>query len=277
MRIYITFGDEKYKKTRDFSIEMAKRIGGFDRAIAYSMDDVDEGFKKMHADIFRIKRGAGLWLWKPYVIYKTLCEVAKDGDMVFYADGGSFLIRNILHIEKSMKGSDLWVSHVPLQEWQFTKADAFQILGCDNDKMRTTAQIQGGFLYIRKTCETVKFIKEWLDCCCDLNLLHPENLFYGLQNPKGFVAHREDQSILSLLCKKKGIEPHHDPSQFGKYPEKYIRKGFVPAAVHEAEYPVCIILHRTPDVNWLICLKQILLVIMPSCWASFLIRPFSQK
>jgi hypothetical protein len=32
-----------------------------------------------------------------------------------------------------------------------------------------------------------------------------------------FIAHRHDQSIFSLLCKKHRISPHRDPSQYGDY------------------------------------------------------------
>lgn len=67
-------------------------------------------------------------------------------------------------------------------------------------------------------------------------------------NCKDFVSHREDQSILSLLCKKEGIKTHLDPTQWGiiyRYPpmltdNKYIYKR----ADHINEYPVCIALHR---------------------------------
>jgi len=109
MRIYITFGDEKYKKTRDFSAKMAKIVGNFDRVIAYGPEDIDNDFKQKHADIFRISRGYGLWLWKPYLIYKTLMKECDAGDLLFYGDGGSFFIRSVRHIELSMGGDDIWV------------------------------------------------------------------------------------------------------------------------------------------------------------------------
>ena len=136
MRYYITFGDEKYKKTKKFSAAMAKIIGGFDCVIAYSPTDIDEEYKNAHKDIFNIKRGYGLWLWKPYIIYKTLTEVCKEGDYLFYGDGGSFFFRNIRYIERSMGTDKIWVSHNPLVEWQFTKKDAFDLMNCHSSSRR---------------------------------------------------------------------------------------------------------------------------------------------
>lgn len=265
MRIFITFGDKRYAKTRNFAARMAKWLGGFDKVIAYTPDDIDDDFKNQHSDIFNIKRGYGLWLWKPYLIYKTLTQVAKDGDAVFWGDGGSFFIRNVKHIEKVMGDDDMWLSCVPLQEWQFTKADCLRLMDCENERLAKTAQRQGSFLYIFKTNNSVAFIKEWLDRCCDINLLHPENIGLGLPNPPGFFAHREDQSILSLLSKQRGIKAHQDPSQFGKYPELYLEDHFMRAEIKPfgSDYPVLIILHRTPNVSMLRVAKQLFLAIIP--------------
>lgn len=263
-RIFITFGDDKFAESRDYAAKMAKRWGGFDKVIVYTPNDIDEDFKKEHEDIFCIKRGYGLWLWKPYLIYKTLNEEAKDGDMLFYGDGGAFFMRSIRYIEKSLGDDDIWVSCVPLCEWQFTKADAFELLSCKDVDYKMTAQAQGGFLYIRKTQDSMSFIKKWLDACCDLRLLHPDNIALGLENPVGFHGHREDQSILSLLCKKHGIKLHQDPTQFGKYPERYWVKGFDKAPyMGKREYPVSIILHRSRTILKKSFINQIILSLIP--------------
>ena len=273
-RIYVTFGDERFAKSRDFGVKMATLVGGFDMAIGYSMDDIPEDFKKKHHLIFNIKRGAGLWLWKPYLIYKTLTEIANEGDMVFYAVGGSFFIRNIKHIERSMGANDIWVSWIPFVESQFTKADTFVLMDCEKEDFKRSAQIQGGFIYVRKSIETINFIKEWLDYCCDINILHPDNLCPGIKNDANFIAHREDQSVLSLLCKKHRIIPHLDPSQYGKYPYMYGVWGFDrPAINYNEEYPVSIILHRSPNINVIEVIKLFILSIIPKRLGEKLANP----
>ena len=264
MRVFITFGDEKYAKTRDFAAKMAKLMGGFDKVVTYTPEDIDEGFKKNHEDIFSIKRGYGLWLWKPYLIYKALNELCQEGDYLFYSDGGAFFFRSVLYIEKVMGDSDIWISCVPLKEWQFTKQDAFDLMDCHGDKYEKTPQVQGGFLYIRKTPRSIAFIKEWLDLCCDIRLLHPDNVVSHAENRNGFHGHREDQSILSLLCKKKGQRVYQDSTQYSKFPEKYWRKGFERALdTPKEQYPPIIILHRTANLKITDILRQIILLIIP--------------
>lgn len=264
MRVFITFGDEKYAKTRDFAARMAKLMGGFDKVVTYTPEDIDEGFKKNHDDIFSIKRGYGLWLWKPYLIYKALNEICQEGDYLFYSDGGAFFFRSVSYIEKVMGDSDMWISCVPLKEWQFTKQDTFDLMGCHGDKYEKTPQVQGTFLYIRKTPRSIAFIKEWLDLCCDIRLLHPDNVVSHAENKNGFHGHREDQSILSLLCKMKGQRVYQDPTQYSRFPEKYWRKGFERALdTPKKQYPPIIILHRTANLNISDILRQIILLFIP--------------
>jgi hypothetical protein len=39
-----------------------------------------------------------------------------------------------------------------------------------------------------------------------------------------FKAHREDQSILSVLAKTEGIKPFSDPTDYGRFPNQYLAK-----------------------------------------------------
>lgn len=66
-------------------------------------------------------------------------------------------------------------------------------------KYTDTPQISGSFIAFKKSEFTMKFVDEWLSYCCDKNILEPpQNLDAELPE---YIAHREDQSILSLLVK----------------------------------------------------------------------------
>lgn len=264
-KVFIAYADEKYRKTRDFAGKMAKIIGEFDKVVLYGPKDVDDDFKEQHKNTFAIKRGAGLWLWKPYIIAKALREECEDGDFLFYADSGSFFIRSVNHIIKAMANDDIYVSQIPLVEWQFTKTDCFKLMNCDDEKVKKSAQIQGSFVCVKKNQHSIDFINTWLNLCSDLRLLHPNNIALGLKNPDDFFAHREDQSILSLLCKTKGIKPHMDPTQYSKLPEHYWWfKNFIRVHLsYKKEYPICILLHRSPTVRFLSVVKEILIILLP--------------
>lgn len=265
MNVFLAYGDEKFRKARDFSGKMAKWLGHFDKVLLWEPSDVDKGFMEKHKETFSYKRGAGLWLWKPYIIDKALREECSEGDFLFYCDSGAFFVHSVNHLTSSMsQNEDIYVSSISLVEWQFTKADCFRLLDCDKEDVKNSAQIQSGFIGIRKTASSVKFIRKWLELCCDLTLLSGDKTALGLQNPAGFVAHREDQSLLSLLCKMGGVKPHRDPSQFGKYPEHYWHKGLVHAALPtDDKYPVCILLHRTPNVNVKEVAKKVAQIVLP--------------
>jgi hypothetical protein len=245
MLYVINFANGPFRKAQVLNTRTAYKYGA-DKVIEYSPNDIDDEFKKENEKIFSCKRGCGLWLWKPYFINKALSTV-EYGDYVFYSDAGSYYVRDIYTMIKVMT-DDIFVTDTCWLEKQFTKEDVFQKLGCTDNWYRESNQIQGGFVCVKKTEKSVGFVKKWLDYCCDYNLISPSEGNDKFPNCKDFVSHREDQSILSLLCKKEGIKTHLDPTQWGiiyRYPpmltdNKYIYKR----ADHINEYPVCIALHR---------------------------------
>lgn len=87
-------------------------------------------------------------------------------------------------------------------------------MGCTDDFYYKTPQISGTFIAIKKTPFATNFVSEWLDCCSQAEIIAP------VENPekekRDFISHREDQSVLSLLCKKYGIRAWQDPSQYGR-------------------------------------------------------------
>lgn len=255
MNIFITYSNELYEKTRKFSAKMAKRYGNFDKVIEYEPEDIDVDFYSKNKEILSIKQGNGLWLWKPYFVYKTLLE-SNENDIIFYCDAGAFFIKDVRKIINTMD-DDIWISDIPLIEKQFTKKDAFILMNCDNKIYKETNQIQANFIAVKNTKKSKKFVKQWLDYCCNINILSPHSIKPNMDNIKEFIGHREDQSVLSLLSKKWSLKSHLDPTQYGKLPEKYYAEGrLYKVPKHEKEYPVCIILHRTADVKFKTCLNQ---------------------
>lgn len=262
MNIFITYSDEKYAPARHFCARMARLFGRFDKVIEYSPDDLDEDFKSEQAKTLAVKRGAGLWVWKSYALLKTLNEVAQEGDVVFYADAGTFFIRNFKHILRTMT-QDVWVSNIPLAEKQYTKKETFVKMGCEGAEYEDTPQVQATFCGVRKSEKSVAFVEEWLKYSRDYCIISPE---HNPDYPEAdyFVAHREDQSILSLLAKKRGYRAHLDPTQYGRIPEKNIRSFNIKVAYdHIKEYPVLIILHRQRFVRKSTIFRQLMNVALP--------------
>lgn len=261
-KIFVTYSNDLYSNTRDFAAKMALFRGGFDRTIVYKPEDIDKEFRSKNVKILSQKRGAGLWLWKPYSVYKALCEEADFGDILFYGDAGSFFVRNCEYLVQSMKDEDIWVSNIPLMEKQFTKSKAFDIMDCNNDEVKDSAQIQANFICLRKSESSLQFVKEWLELCCNYDLLASDEDIQ--KEVPEFINHRNDQSVLSLLVKKHNIGPHLDPTQYGKYQMKYFIKGrFFVETKNLDTYKSCIFLHREKNISLKILISSILMTYLP--------------
>lgn len=253
MKILINYANNKYKKTQKVNSISGKWIGGFDRVISFSPDSIDSGYFEQHKSILSVKRGNGLWLWKPYFIKKVL-DNANDGDIIFYCDSGSFFVRKINHlIESFSENENIWVSNIPLLEVNFTKPLCFEKMECLDDYYRCTNQIQGTFIMLRCCEESKDFVNNWLGYCEDYELLSPEHKIRDdkLGGEFQFISHREDQSILSLLCKKMRINPHNDPSQRGQFQEIYYTPDypFVRTIHPDDAYKSVVFLHKFPKLD----------------------------
>lgn len=261
MKVLINYADDAYRKAQKWNSWTGKHIAGFDKVYDFSPSDIDRNYYEIHKDILSEKRGNGLWLWKPYFIEKVLSE-CNDGDIVFYTDSGAFFVKKIDKLISSLrKNEKIWVSDCPLLESCFTKPICFQKMDCD-EKIRNSNQIQATYLMLICCDETRTFIKEWLHYCEDYELMSPEGSL-SLNENRGtqFVAHREDQSILSLLCKKKGVKAHKDPSQRGKWPETFYSPHYsyqVPEH-KEDNYGTVLFLHKAKNPGFWVCIKLFLI------------------
>ena len=162
-----------------------------------------------------------------------------------------------------MQNEDIWVSDIPLIEEQWTKPQVFKEFGVwESNPIKNSNQIQAGFIGIRKSKTSVAFVKRWLQCCCNPNLLLP--ILDG-EEKGNCISHREDQSIFSVLCKLDGIQPHRDPTQYGRIPELYKRTDavFLVPMHPEDKYPVLINLHRTKGCSFGPIFKQWLFAVLP--------------
>ena len=263
MFVLINYANELFRKAQRLNTFTGKIIGGFDKVIEYSDKDIEKTYYYAHEKIFSNPRGNGLWLWKPYFILKTL-ETLNDNDILFYCDSAAFFIGNAkkrITEDMAKTGCDMWVSVLPLLEKQFTSKKTFVLLECDEERYKETNQFQAGFLAFRKNENSIAFVKEWLELCERDELISSD----GNNEELYFFAHREDQSLLSVLCKKKNIVPQCDPTQYSVVPEKYKSKKaieFKPVEQCEKPRPF-IVLHRTPNNTLQICLKDFACAILP--------------
>lgn len=248
----INYADENFKLQQKYNTKTAYKMGKVDKVIEYGPSDIDDEFIKSNKSIFNYSRGAGLWLWKPYFVLKTLRELS-EGDYLFYCDSGSYYINKVQHLIDCMElnKQEIMVYGLPLISNQWTKRETFVFLECDYTKYTEDNQILATYFLIKKTDQTIKFFEEFLKCCCDEKSISYRIFDESIINDKDFIAHREDQSIFSILCKKNNLQVFREPSQFGDRPWEYRQTGFIyrPRVYKNSNYPQIICSYRKENIK----------------------------
>lgn len=243
----INYSNEKYKKAQKLNTKSALDIGGFKKVISYSSDDIDVEFWNKNKAIFDYSRGGGYWLCKPYLIAKTLSEM-NEGEFLFYCDSGSRFVNSINQLIESFDEKfDIMPFEIQTIERHWTKRDCFQLMGCYESKIIDTPQRLGGYSIWKKTDYTMKFVEEWLNYAQDERILTDIDNQLGLPNYQGFVEHRHDQSIFSILTKKYEIDCYRDPSQYGN--------NFIDIYIN-SKYPQILISTRQMDTTFFEYMKK---------------------
>jgi len=223
--VLVNFADRAFQRSQALNSASGLEVGGFDRVFSYSPRDIDRVFRRRNAAVLKRRRGAGNWLWKPYFIRRTLDAVGSN-DVVFYCDSGAVFIdsaRPLIDLAVGRAGGVL-LFELQNVERAWTKRDAFVILGCDEPWYHESPQRMATFSVWRKDREATTLVEEWLEGCQDERVLTDSPNMCGRPNLEGFVEHRFDQSVLSLLSKRAGVPAYRDPSQWGnalrlEYPE----------------------------------------------------------
>jgi hypothetical protein len=243
----INYADKKYSKARKFNTKTAYSKGKVDNVFEYSPINIEVDFIERNKTILSYSRGNGLWLWKPYIINDALRKISFN-DFLIYSDAGSFFVHDVRALINTMNSDhvDIMVFELPLLERQFTKKESFDLLGFD-DYSRN--QILASYIIIRKSVKSIEFVSEWLEFMCDERIVSNKYFLSDVNEFPDFVAHREDQSVLSILCHKHGIVPYRDPSQFGDRPWEYASNKwlFRPRDYENSPYPRIFVSNRDAD------------------------------
>jgi hypothetical protein len=206
-KVLINYADRGFYRAQRKNARSGIAVGGFDRCRCFGRRDLDPAFARRFAPILRLPRGAGYWLWKPYVLLKAL-EEADEGDFVAYADSGSFFTASIAPLERFCREATPGVAGFelgPLRERQYTKRDTFVLMGCDRPAFADSPQLMASFVATVNNPFSRRFVATWLQLAGDPRLLTDLANTCGLPDYPGFVAHRHDQSIFSLLYKRHGL------------------------------------------------------------------------
>lgn len=204
-RWFITYGDARFNRSRARIAGEAARFGVFDVIRPWGPEDLDVDFVTRNYAILSQPRGGGYWLWKPYVVWETL-RAMDDGDVLFYADAGcTFLSDPTPYLELAARYG-MVAFRVPHPQFQYTKGLLFAELGLDMETWGPELQIIAGILVLQKRPFVTFLVSEWLRLAQDERFVTDADTSETVPNHMGFVDHRHDQSIWSLLVHKYGAQ-----------------------------------------------------------------------
>ena len=223
----ISYTSRQFNNRYNTITKLGNDCGLFNEFKCFTENDIDNEFKEKYKEVWTMSKGAGYWIWKPYIISKML-EQINENDIVVYIDGGC-------HINITKESQERFNEYINMinnsqsgllrfqlthQEKNFTNKktinyfkDKFNI----NDEMMNTylesMQCVGGIQLMKKNKYTIQFFKQILEILSDDYKLFTD--IYTDTNEK----HRHDQSIMSLLYKHMNGDLIIDD-------ETYFKEGF---------------------------------------------------
>ena len=219
MNLYlISYANRDYYKNQRRLNDSALQFG-VDTIRPYIEKEIQKShFFAENRSILEQNRGAGCWLWKPYIILDQLNHL-QSGDCLFYADSGVEIIRDLTPLVDLCIQQDgiLLFSNDGHLNKTWTKRDCFVLMGCDAENYHNAEQLSASFQVYIKNQKTIDFVEEWLSYCQNPHILTDLSNTCGLENFPEFIEHRWDQSVLSLLAVKHDLEIFRDPSQWGNH------------------------------------------------------------
>ncbi len=258
----VAYADEAFLSSAQRLVESA-RLHGLDECRLWTRQALEQtAFYRIHKSVLDHLRGGGYWLWKPFVIAETLKELAP-GDLLVYADAGLELTASfdpLFELCRARAPMMLFAGHYedvgapgPNVCGKWTKRDCFAFLDCDQPRYHHAPMVDASLLVLARTRESLAFIREWQLCCGHRQLLTDEANVCGRPNLPEFLEHRHDQSILSLLAAREGLELFRHPSQHGNHakaapyrqPGEWLRHPYGSKGVYDnSPYPTLVNHHR---------------------------------
>lgn len=221
-RVFLSFADTRLHRSAQRLAAQACSLNFFDEIVILNENDLSAEFAELFSDVLvPTVRGFGYWCWKPQIVLQTL-ERLEFGDIIQYSDIGCHLNpggrqrleeyfeiasncpSGILGFEASYPQAPFPHDGREIPDWpdaHWAKGDLIDYLGVrDRLDILHSPTIQSGVFLLKKTPAVVQLITAWRDTYIK-NFALADDSQSKSSNFPGFVEHRHDQSIFSLLCK----------------------------------------------------------------------------
>lgn len=206
-KILINFASPSFGGAQKDNSNTGLSVAKFDSVIEYGFKDLDSEFSEKNKKLLQASKGAGYWMWLPY-IYLDAFNKCADGDYVFYCNSGAHFVGEVQLLVEELESLDTFAllfygydRPLPIEK-VWTRRDTFILMDCDSPEYTDTRQIFAGYLLLRNCPAAREFMKQYLAYCEDERIIADAKNVMGKPDYPGFRDHRQNQSILSLLAKK---------------------------------------------------------------------------
>ena len=163
-------------------------------------------------------QGAGLWLWKPFLI-ATCFDNFPEVDHFIYIDAGCEINLNEnstkklkFYLDKATETGGVFFQLIQAEN-EFTSPELLNLFDSESD--RKSGQIHATCFIVHRSFQTKKLLDDWIN----LAIVDEYKYLVGKKFSKdlnlvGNFVHRHDQSILSLLVKKSEFTILQDETYF---------------------------------------------------------------
>jgi len=215
---FLVYDDHKYRDDLHVLLESVRKYGPEFEIIVFDSQDIDPEFREHHRHILDLPRGGGYWLWKPYIIHRTLAKL-NHGDILMYLDSKYYFKCPFQEMyQEHLQHQDFlaWTNRPngnvhPLA--QLCKMDVIVRFQMEHLAfVNNVCDCWAGFLTMRKTDQVCQMVEDWLDMAGD-----PHNITDSesqLPNLPFFYEHRHDQSLLSIVLYKNNIPLHFQGTKY---------------------------------------------------------------
>jgi hypothetical protein len=226
-KYFLTIADSRMIESSNRIASQAKNLECYKNIFVTNENDLSAQFKKRFSDKLILgSRGFGYYCWKPQIILQAL-EKIQFGDILQYTDVGCHLNVNgkkrlleyFYITNKSPKSILAFQLKIPVgsfkhdgrslplwKEAEWNKGDLIDFFNVrNNNNILSTPQVESGVIFIKKSIESIRIIKQWRNTIFENFSLIDDSPSLA-SNIYGFKEHRHDQSIFSLLCKLNGVQ-----------------------------------------------------------------------
>lgn len=201
-KIFITYGDKSFEESKIRIISEAERVKQFDNIISYGRDKLSS--ELLSTEIINIKRGGGLWSWKPDIILTTINN-ANIGDIIVYCDAGCSLhiSREWRNYWSKLKNHDILAQRIFQQTDKWTRKNIIEYYSDNGKYWLSSYQYLATVVILKITEFSRQFVREWRD----IMVKYPEfAMDVSKENihdeyPR-FIENRHDQAIYSAIIYK---------------------------------------------------------------------------